>query len=124
LRTILAVLELADANLRTLEVDHDADRAVHLAAGLAHQLRARQVVLGRAVGEIQAHHVHAGEEHALEDTRLARRRAERGHDLGAAGRAVISAESHLRARPLLEDLHRRQRPAFEELEERPPPVEM
>ena len=40
----LAVLELADADLGALQVGHDAHGAPDLAAGLAHQLRARLVV--------------------------------------------------------------------------------
>ena len=45
----LAVLELADADLRALQVGHDRDLAADLARGFAHQLGALDVVLRRAV---------------------------------------------------------------------------
>jgi hypothetical protein len=80
----LAILELAHADLRALEVDHDPDRALDLAAGLAHELGALHVVRGRAVREVQPHDVDAGEEHPLEGRGVARSGAERGDDLGAA----------------------------------------
>ncbi len=79
----LAVLELADPDLRALQIAHDADRTPGLAAGLAHQLGAALVVAGSAVREIQAHDVHSGEEHPLERLRIARRGAECGDDFGA-----------------------------------------
>src|SRR6185437_9721925 len=76
--------ELADADLRSLQVRHDADGTPDLAAGVAHELGALHVVLRGAVREVEAHDVHARGEHLLEHRRLARRRAEGRDDLGAA----------------------------------------
>ena len=81
----LAILEFADADLRSLQVAHDAHGAAGLAAGRAHHLGALQVILRAAVRKIQPDDIHAGAEHLLEDFGIVRCRAERGHDLGAAG---------------------------------------
>src|SRR5882724_10334839 len=79
----LAVLELADPDLRTLQIAHDADGPPGFAAGLAHQFRAPLVVRGGAVREVHAHDVHSREEHPLERLRVIGRRAECGDNLGA-----------------------------------------
>jgi hypothetical protein len=51
------------------------------------------VVLGIAVGEVQADDVDAGADQALEDLRAARRRTDGGDDLGAAHRDSIRERS-------------------------------
>src|SRR5258706_10783746 len=80
----LAVLELSDPDLRTLQVAHDADRASGLAAGLAHQFGTALVVPGSTMREIHAHDVHAREEHALQRLGIARGGAQRCYDLGGS----------------------------------------
>ena len=72
----------------------DPDRAIDLAARGAHELRAREVVVGGAVGKVEADDVDAGREHPLEDFRRARRGAEGCDDLRAADRAAVSTEGH------------------------------
>ncbi len=62
----LAVLELADADLRTLQVAKDGHGAAHLGGKLLHQRGALLVVLRRAVREIEPHDVDAGADHPLE----------------------------------------------------------
>ena len=83
----LVVPEAADADLRALQVDQHADRAAGLARERAHQLHALAVLRGGAVGEIHAHHVEPGLDHARERLRVAGGGSERGDDLGAAGHA-------------------------------------
>ena len=56
---------------------------------LAHQRRAVDVVLRLAVREVQAHHVDAGADHALEHLGRARGGAEGGDDLGGAGHGSL-----------------------------------
>src|SRR5258708_24254504 len=68
----LAVLELSDADLRPLQVAHDADRASGLAAGFAHQFGTALMVPGGAMREIHSHDVHAREEHAFQRLGIAR----------------------------------------------------
>ena len=62
-----AVLELADADLGTLQVAKDRHGAAHLGGKLLHQRGALLVVLRRAVREIEPHHVDARANHPLED---------------------------------------------------------
>ena len=62
----LAVLELADADLGTLQVAKDGDRAAQLGGQPLHQRGAILVVLRRAMREVQAHDVDAGADHPLE----------------------------------------------------------
>ena len=80
----LSVAEAPDADLRALQIHQHADGAARLARELAHQLDALPVLVGRAVGEIHAHDVEPGRDHARESLRIARGGAERGDDLGAA----------------------------------------
>ncbi len=80
----LAAFELADADLRALQVGHDRHFAPQRARGVANHARASFVIGGDAVREIQAHDVDAGGEHAREDVRRIAGRAERGDDLGCA----------------------------------------
>ena len=85
----LAVDELADADLRTLQVAHDRDLATRVARGGAHAIRAQRVVLGLAVGEVEAEDVDAGRDQLGEDIGLGRGRADGGDDLGGAWHGVI-----------------------------------
>ena len=84
-----AAAELADADLRALQIAHDAHRAAGLAADLAHHRGALQVVLGGAVGEIEAHYVHPCLEHALQGFGVVRRGPEGRDDFGAASHLGI-----------------------------------
>ncbi len=90
----LAVGEFPDTDFRPLQVRHDAHRAPDLAARDAHHLGARHVVVGRAVGKIQAHDVDARGEHPLEDLGRARRGPECRDDLRAARGARLRSERH------------------------------
>ena len=65
----LAAFDLADADLRALQVGHDRDLLADLGRDLADQRRAVDVVLRRAVREVEAHHVDAGADHPLEHLR-------------------------------------------------------
>ena len=78
------VLEFADADLRPLQVGHDADGAPGLAAQVPDELGARTVVVGGPVREVHPHDVDAGADHAFEHHGVARCGPERGDDLGAA----------------------------------------
>jgi hypothetical protein len=84
LQADLAFLELADADLGALQVAQDGDGATELARQFLHQRGARLVILRRAVREVEAHHVDARADHALEDGGIGRRRPEGRDDLGAA----------------------------------------
>src|SRR6185437_9515612 len=59
----LAFRELADADLRTLEVGHDRDLAALRARDLADELRALDVVGAAAMREVEPHDVDPGREH-------------------------------------------------------------
>jgi hypothetical protein len=80
----LAARELAEPDLRALEVEQDADRASALVGDLADDLVHLPVVVVGAVGEVQAGHVHAGANQLLD--LLARRRGgpQRADDLRAS----------------------------------------
>jgi hypothetical protein len=80
----LAVGELADADLRALQVGHQRHRLAHLVAVRAHQVRTVDVVLRLAVAEVQPHHVDTGADQALQHLGVAGRGAEGGDDLGGA----------------------------------------
>ena len=67
--------ELADADLRPLQVGHDRDLAAELLRALADATRALDVVGARPVREIEADDVHAGGEHPLQHGGIAARRA-------------------------------------------------
>ena len=76
--------ELADAQLRPRQVLQDRDLAPGAVGGVAHAARRLGVLLGAAVGEVQARDVHAGLDHPDEHLGLARGGADRGDDLRAA----------------------------------------
>jgi len=65
----LVALELADANLRTLQVAKDADRPAVLGGGGTDAVGACLVVIGRAVREIHPDDINAGLDHAFENFR-------------------------------------------------------
>ncbi|MDT4841234.1 hypothetical protein FQZ97_750790 [compost metagenome] len=89
----LALRELADADLRTLQVGHDGHFAAGLAGGFAHHGGAVDVVLRRAVAEVQPHHADLGQDHLFQQFRRAGGGAEGGDDLGGvAGDAVRAHE--------------------------------
>jgi hypothetical protein len=86
-------VELADANLRALQVHHDAHGAAQLAGDLAHQVGAGEVVFGKAVGEVHAHHVHARGHHGAQHRLLGGGGAQGGDDLGGALHAQAAARA-------------------------------
>jgi hypothetical protein len=80
----LALFELADAQLRSLQVGKDRDRPAELAFGRAHQLVTFLMIGVRAVAEVEAEYIGAGIEQCLDHVETGTGRAERGHDLGLA----------------------------------------
>ena len=80
----LVVLELADADLRALQVGHQRDFAADLARRLADPLGALAMVVGGAVREVEANHVEAGLHHLQQDFGAAGSGADRGNNLGGA----------------------------------------
>ena len=85
--------ELADADLRALQVRHDADLAAERAGGLAHEAGALHVVGRAPVREIEADDVDAGGDQAGERVGRAAGGAERGDDLGGAGHGVLPSKT-------------------------------
>jgi hypothetical protein len=79
-----ALGEFSDADLRSLEIGENADRPSDAGSHLAHQLRAGDVVLGLAVGKVEAHDIDAGTDHPFQDVSVRGGRTERGNDLGIA----------------------------------------
>ena len=84
LETDPAFGELADADLRPLQVGHDRDLAAQALRAFAHAPRVLDVVGRAAVREIEADDIHARREHPLQYLRVAARRTQRGDDLGVA----------------------------------------
>ena len=84
LERYLAVRELADAYLRTLQIGHDGDLAAERPRRVAHQARALLVVGRGAVREVEPHDIHARCEHAVQHVLRAAGRAQRRDDLGGA----------------------------------------
>jgi hypothetical protein len=80
-----SLLELADADLGTLQVGHDADLAPELLRAFAHDARALDVVGRDAVREVEANDVDACGKQARQDGGRAARRPEGGDDLRVAG---------------------------------------
>ncbi len=70
-----AVLERLDADLRALEVAHDADVAADLVGYAAHGLDALGLIGRRAVREVDPEHVGAGADQFLDDGRVVGRGA-------------------------------------------------
>ena len=67
----LAFLELADADLRPLQVGEDADRPADLGRDGAHAGGQRDVILRLAMREVEADDVDAGADQGFEDERVA-----------------------------------------------------
>ncbi len=80
----LVVVEESDANLRPRQVLEDRHGAPGAAGRLPDHRRGLSVRLVRPVAEVQASHVHPGVDHPHERLGIARSRADRGDDLGAA----------------------------------------
>ena len=81
----LAFLELADADLRALQVAHDGDgRGRPCARSRLTSCGALDVVVGRAVREVEPHDVDAGARSCVEDCGVAGSGSQRGDDLGFA----------------------------------------
>ncbi len=78
--------ELLDADLRTRQVGQHADLAAGAGGDGAHRGDALRVLLGGAVGEIQAHGVQAGGQQRVDDARRIGGRTQGGEDFGAAQR--------------------------------------
>ena len=78
--------ELADPELRPLEVRDHRQWAAGLALGVAHAPGAFGVLLVRPVREVQARRVHAGGDECAQRFRRVARGAERGDDLRTAWR--------------------------------------
>ncbi len=94
----LAGGETLDADLRPLQVGEDADFAALLRRCRTHRRHACRLLLGRAMGKIQAHDVDAGADEIIEHTGDIGGRAEGGQDLGATqvfghGNALVCANA-------------------------------
>ncbi len=79
-----AVGETLDADLRAAQVAEHGDFPVQRGGGIAHQPAAAPVLVGIAVGEVDAHDIDPGIEQAAHPLRAVGGRAEGGDDLGAA----------------------------------------
>ena len=77
-----AVGEGADAQLRSLQVEQNADRPPAGALQIADDLRARLVIGMAAMTEIQAKHIHPGIEQGFDAGAVRGGRAEGGDDFG------------------------------------------
>jgi len=80
----LLVGEFGDTNFRALQVTQQRDETAVLGGDVADQLRASLVLVGRAMGEIEAGNVQAGENKLLDDFWRITCRAQCGYDFGAA----------------------------------------
>jgi hypothetical protein len=80
----LAVLELADADLRSLQVDQDADGTAARLGQRAHQVGALDVFFRRAVREIQAHDIDARLDHPVQDLGIGTSRTQRSDNFSSA----------------------------------------
>jgi hypothetical protein len=79
--------ERADAQLRPWKILQEGDRPAGSLARRAYSVGVLGVLLVGGVGEVEAGHVHAGFDHAHENFGIARSRAYRRDDLGAAHEA-------------------------------------
>ena len=76
------LLELADAQLRPLQVGDQRDRAADLGCDLAHEPGPRGMLVVRSVREVEPDGVDARLDQRAQALARVRRRAERRHDLG------------------------------------------
>jgi hypothetical protein len=65
----LAAGKLADADFRTLQVGHDANRATDVARRLAQCLHAQAVIVGGTVRKVEAHDIDAGSDELRQNFR-------------------------------------------------------
>ena len=79
-----AARQFADAQLRSLQVHHDADRPPRVGLDLPEGREALAMIGMGAMAEIQAKDIGAGIEQRADDRRRCARRSQRGHDLGLA----------------------------------------
>ena len=77
--------KLTNANLRPLQIGHDADLARQRSPDLAHEPRALELILGRPMREVEAYDIDAGCNHSMQYSGIAARGTERGDDFGGAG---------------------------------------
>ena len=90
-------VEVADSDLRALQVCDQRERAPDRCLHGAHAARAQLVLLVRPVGEVEPHSVHAGVDERSERLLVVRRGADGGDDL----------------RPAVGRLHQRRLPSAE-----------
>ncbi len=105
--------ELGDADLRALQVAQQCDEAAMASGDLTDQLGPGTVLVGAAVGEVQAGDIQPGDDHLLQHIRRTAGRAQGGDDLGAtlnhsngsffwlAARLLCSTVVVIARRPLL-----------------------
>ena len=86
--------EPAGTDLRTGEVGEHADRAPDALGGGPHHREPGQVLVERAVAEVEAHDVDAGAQQPLERFGLVGRRPDGGDDLRSAGHAALLIRQH------------------------------
>ena len=77
-----ALGKLAHPDLRALQVGHDGHLAAGPACGFAHHGGTLDVVLGRAMAEIEPHHADFVQDHLLQQLDGVGSGAKRCHDLG------------------------------------------
>ena len=85
-----AVGKVAGADLRAGQVGEDGDRPAGLGGHRAHPRQPAEVLLERAVAEVESDDVDAGVDQAAEDIGAVAGRPERGHDLRAAAHICLS----------------------------------
>ena len=87
-------LQAPSADFRALQVLQDADRATFFARRTANALDVAGVIFVRAVGEIQAGHIHAQPKQVAQDSFGVRGRADGGNDFRApdVGRPAFRAQ--------------------------------
>ncbi|MCY1439530.1 hypothetical protein D9M71_557660 [compost metagenome] len=78
----LLVGEFGDTDFRALQVTQQGDEAAVLGSEVTHQLRASLVLVGGAVGEVQAGDVQASQNQLFENFRRVTGRAKGGDDFG------------------------------------------
>ena len=78
-------------DLRTGQVGDDRDVTAEARRQRSHELQASEVLVDRAVAEVEPAHVGAGEQEAFERGGLTRRRPEGGHDLRATDHGCFSS---------------------------------
>ena len=89
-----AVLEIAQADLRSLGVQEGGDRKIQLLAHLQHLVKALLVLLVGAMGKIEAGDIHAGLHQFADGLLVIARRSECADDLGLS-HSVLQFSSDL-----------------------------